>query len=1411
MGVLAAASLWPTGAGSAPAGPQVLRNGGFERDGAWTFGQFTRVVGEEPRSGNRCLRADGAQGAAAEQTVWAVEPGKTYTAAGWMRTREIVPQAGGFAFIALYEHDAAGRIVRFTDFAKVTGTNPWSKHRHSATLAPTTEYVVVRIGIHSALGTAWFDDISLTPGETAQPWKEPADGATRPREYRAAILEEPALPIIGKATPASVFRKALARERIPLTPLSAADLSSGAPLADRFDLLIVPTGATFPVEGRKALLAFLMAGGDLLCTGGYAFDNLVIRDGGRWAPYRERLDRLTARARDKLIPNGGLEAGTEGWEAEGPACSVDDAAAASGSRSGRVRLEAAGGGSRWTRELAVEPGRTYLIGATARCEDVQGSHFAFLAVYQYDAEGKLLEFKDFAQMTGTRDWTRHEARIVIHPGAKRVLFHAGLYLAAGTLWFDDVTCAPLPAEERINAHFGEPRDGLVITPVQLTLFSPDQPLAGARAVGVWPGWRPLTLDGEIRGCDATAQLRQSARWQPIVECRDRFGRMSGAVGSLVTHVSGPFGGSRWALFGVTNRDIFAGPFGEELLRRTARLLAHPVAARSLTTDYAIYEPGEEARIRLVLHSPRGHGRLTRSGGRGGIRSLTVTLTLDAPGRSPAAIHAENRNLAPGSELPVSLDFLWKVPRGAPDFIRAQVAVADAAGETLDWIETGFCIRDEKVVASGTRIAYRDNAFDLTAHGKAPTRTTLFGTDTYGNMLLSPSCSPLTWYRDLKAMRDHGLHMYENLQYPPTGWKYTEAEWRRMDALIQLSQRFGLPYMAGLLVGADVAVDDATLQAQADMCRSFATRYRRAPGLIYYLNGDFRLDMKDIPDLRRLWNEQLTERYGSDEALRKAWGSEAVPEPLGKIRVANHVSTMPFSRRAHDVKLFQASLVHRWVSTLTSAIREADGEHPITSEYYQRPIAGIDLRLTMDGMDAANFGYFGGPRDDIAQLLATIKWNDMRRAGQTINIGEFGVKTHDAWAQERDPFGYHIGRTEEEQRRQLWWIVHAAMAYDVTKIQNWCWADDPDSVFPWGVAYKNPMRPKPVLRLWRNLRFLSELMPHAYAPAPVVFIMPDSWRLGAPEPEAWRGIAGALHCLLATGVRFDLLNENQVASLAEGSVRLALAPFASNMSRSLRSELVRLAEGGATVYTSAAPADSPPRGGSEPITLSGGASWTRTALGAGAIVASPDAWEAMPGFDVFVRDPEVAADPNRNLFLQLVRLAGVEPDARVEASEGIWRATVRQAEGRTLIAAFPAARDGSLTVRNGGNVAEWTRSGRTDGSGGWPCLVVLDQRGGVLGATGRGRLTVNGRVVADGQGPWMLASLDGRPLDRSSRFAVSTTNGGALRISSSIARPSARIVELREGKVTPVGSAIVTRRGKLIELLAPANELTVVAE
>ncbi len=1380
----------------------LMRNGGFETNTGWNLPGGASYDIQHQRSGRRSLRVDSTQGVQAEQIVYAILPGEKLTVCGWLATENVLPAAGGgYAFMAIYQFDAAGRMVSAYDFVQVAGTRSWTYASYTFDVHVQAEYLAVRIGIYNASGTAWFDDINLVKGEKAMEWTEPVTIA-RWKDYRAAILHEPTMPVNGKATPLETFKRVMAEEKIPLTPLNASQIADPHTFnADRYDLLIVPTGASFPVEARKSLQAFLMQGGDLLCTGGYAFDHLLTRHNGRWVPYAQFLSEQMARARDPRfarVPDGGLEEGGIGWEADQrEQCRVVTEGAYAGERCGRVTASSVQSGARFSYTLPVKPGGVYLVGAHARTENVQGPGFAFLAVYQYDHEGKLVAFRDFAQIRGTQGWKRYEERFEIAPNAEKVVFHAGLYLASGRMWFDEVTCAPVPREERINAHYGKPEDGLVITPTQLALFSPDQPISGKRLVAAEGAPVPSTWrsEGEVRGYEATAQLRQSARWLPLVAVQDEYGRFAGAAGALVRHFSGAFTDSSWALFGVTNRDIFAGAQGEALLRHVLRVLRAGVFAESLHCNYATYRRGETVQMALDVRNSSAARQAVR-----------LVWRLLSPNGAVLQERQDRMEVAPREKA--STRWTWTVPQNAPDFVVVQVEVRQG-NIALDRVENGFCVEDAKMVQKGVRISYEDNAFTLTLPNGSPLRALLLGTDTYGNWFWSRTHNPLTWFREIRLMRDYGLHMYENLQFHPQGYQFTEARWRQLDAVIQISQRFGLPYMAGLLIGQDVVVDDATLQQQAQMCRQFASRYKHVPGLIYYLNGDFQLNLKDIPDIRRLWNQFLRERYGTDEALRQAWAPHVPEAKLGEIPVQNAVSGSWYEVRTRDVREFQTLLMRRWITALCEAIRTEDTEHPITGEYYQRPFNGIDLRLSIDGMDASNIGYFNPPQQDLAQIMATVKWNDMRFAGKTVNLGEFGVKTHEAWKPELGGTHYHIQRTEWQQRQLFWWVVHVALALDVTKIQNWCWTDDPDSVFPWGIAWNNPLRPKPVLKLYRNLRLFSDRVPREYRRADVVLVTPDNWRLGAPEGLAHSSLMNAIECLLATGVAFDVANESDLGTLAKNPPRVMLMPLAYTLSDESVESLLALAQAGCMVYLSGDPSTDPlgrrqaqrlerlcgvhlqgtqehasglPQPQVEPV----GAKVITTPAeyplyyfpaDAGAVWYTPVPWETLPGRDVFGQDVALTASRRDNLYLSLLPLLGADAPVKVVASRGVWRATLTGNESRQLISLFPRSVSSDVTA-----VRLQTDDIQIDVEAfeTLPCAVLLDSSREPVAATGGGAMWVNSRLVAQGDSAWMFVSVDDKPLSQSQMLVATCMDGGKLRWRSEAKGLSAWVVEWREG-------------------------------
>lgn len=1380
----------------------LLRNGGFETDTGWSLTSGASFDTQVKRSGRRSLRVDSTQGVQIEQIIYAVRPGEKLTVCGWLATQNVVPaEGGGYAFMAIYQFDPEGHIVTAHDFVQIAGSRSWTYASYSLTVHLQAEYLAVRLGIYKASGRAWFDDINLVRGEKAVEWTEPP-GAIRSWGYRAAILYEPTLPIQGKATPLETFKRALSVEKIPLTPLNAEQIADPAVFnAERFDLLIVPTGGSFPVEARKSLQAFLMQGGDLLCTGGYAFDHLLMKRNGKWIPYARYMQEQMARARDPRAaraPNGGFEEGGAGWEADQrEQCRIVAEKPYAGEHCARVTATSVQAGARFSYNLPVKPGGVYLVGAHARTENVQGPGYAFLSVYQYDREGKLVTFKDFAQIRGTQDWKRYEERFEIVPNAARVVFQGGLYLASGKLWFDEVTCAPVPREERINAHYGKPEDALVIAPIQLTLFSPDQPISGRRLVaaegGIMDaGWRS---EGAVKGYEATAQLRHSARWLPLVAVQDEYGRFAGVAGALVRHFGAPFTDSTWAIFGVVNRDVFAGAEGEVLLRRVLRVLRAGVFMESLRSDYASYRRGETAQVSLEVRNPSATPQA--------VKVFWRFL-------SPEGVVLQRRE--DRLELPAkgksTLTWQWTIPQNAPDFVVVQAEVKRSS-LVLDRIESGFCVADAGTLQKGVRLIYRDNAFTLTHHDGSSQRVLLLGTDTYGNWFWSRSHNPLTWFREIRLMRDYGLHVYENLQFHPEGYRFKEAEWRQIDAVVQISQRFGLPYMAGLLIGQDVVVDDAILKQQAEMCRQFASRYKDVPGLIYYLNGDFQLNLKDTSDIRRLWNQFLGERYGSDEALRQAWAPHVPEAKLGEIPVQNAASGEWYAVRTRDVREFQTVLMRRYIGALCEAIRQEDTVHPITGEYYQRPFSGIDLRLTIDGMDTSNIGYFNPPHLDLAQVMATIKWNDMRFAGKTVNLGEFGVKTHDAWKPERGGTHYHIQRSEWQQRQLFWWVVHSALGLDVTKLQNWCWADDPDSVFPWGIAWNNPLRPKPVLKLYRNLRLFSDRVPREYRRTGVVLVLASNWRLGAPEGLAYPSLMNAIECLLATGVAFDVANEEHLHALVQEPPQVVLFPLAYTLSDEAVQALESLARSGCRVYLSGDPSTDPlgrrraerleklcgvrlqevrthpsslpePQvtpAGAEQVESGGAVPLYRFALGKGAVFYTPVPWETLPGRDVFLRDVDLTASPAHNLYLRLLPQLGADAPVKVEAETGVWRATLTGDASRQLLCLFP--RGGSkdvtaVTLRAGEVVAE------VEAYRELPCAVLWNGSHQPVAATGGRMLRVNNRFVAQGDSAWMLVSVDDRPLPQSQMLVATSMDGGKLRWRSDAEQMSAWVVDWRDG-------------------------------
>jgi hypothetical protein len=915
----------------------------------------------------------------------------------------------------------------------------------------------------------------------------------------------------------------------------------------QFDVLVLPYGASFPVKAADNFRQFLRDGGKFFSTGGYAFDNLLERAAAGWQP---------------PAPPPPPESEHVAWHCEIPAAQLR----------GKGRLTFSG---------------------FLKAAQVAGPGMAYFAVYQFAADGSIVQWIDFAKVTGTHDWEQFSHQFSVRPNTVTVDFQAGLYRCSGTAWFDDVQLADqegrpiladgfeeefdadakatnrwwrsdarfclvqsenrhsgqralqaklsfgLPKPELLNTRHGLPADGLEVAPTQLGVFDADYRLervASARAAPHQSVIRPdLSINGPLEGWAAAGVTGlDAARWIPLVNGYDRYGRLRGAVGAMLRHSAGMYAGSSWAFFGVTNRNLFAEsePSMGKVFVDTMRSLARDTYVASLVSELGCYRQGESV---MLLASVVNGGRRSRD------LRLTVSIyegeppQLDeGPSGKPHAVLTTSLAVPVGKAQPVALE--WKPGTFSASFYYLLGQLWDG-NEEIDRIESAFMIRNEKAIAKGPALNFRNNYLRL---GTRP--MFLFGTDDWEYTFTTRRETPLQWLRDMRARRDLGVQIYENLQFGIPAAAKREELLRKVDGIVQLAQEYQQVYFAGLLVGANVAASDAELAQQTAWCRDFAQRYAGVPGLIYYLNGDLRCQLSDAvtPQLKQF----LQQRYGSDARLRAAWGDNAPAQPLERIAAEdfNDWGHAWEDEQVCDLNHFRAALIRRWSESLIQGLRAFDSRHPTSSEFYQLPHQGVDILAGIDGLDLCNFGYFDKPGADIARFPAICKYNDQRARGKSVGPGEYGVKTHPAWGDGQD-YGYHTARTPEQAASLFLAIAHYSLGLGASRIHNWCWKDSAHRVFPWGMVYPCDEVPKDIAYVHRNQSLLFRQFTPVYHEPNAYVLTADSHRLGGGKWQVIEGILKSFDLALATHVdNLGTLNEDGLSIPASAKVIFYPLPF-----------------------------------------------------------------------------------------------------------------------------------------------------------------------------------------------------------------------------------------------------------------------------
>jgi hypothetical protein len=951
-----------------------------------------------------------------------------------------------------------------------------------------------------------------------------------------AVFRDERVPIPPEAAPSdpTYLGELLTTEGYGVSYLTAQDLATGELLApERFQLLVLPYGPSFPDGAVDNLRRYLAEGGRFFSTGGYAFDNvyLEMREDGKSG---------------NLVGNGGfeqagaMETDPAGWQRDAGVVQADPNEGVSirrvtdvkrsGSASLRIsvpqHVQPAWYNAAWRLEDLVV-GKQHSFRAYLRLQDVRDGHGAYIAANFYDEAGKRITFQQSKIIKGTVDWTKISCNIVPPRGTAYITL-ALLLHGHGTAWFDDAELSPLGRS--VNTRVAPARDALHVSKEQIGVFDPSFKLvrvAYAKAAEeqyVVPG--SFYLEAKLSGFAACGLLGSNGAvspkswscWTPLVRAYDQFGRLRGSVGAIMRQYAGPYQGSAWAFFGVTSRDLF--PRGDQQGRtaflRTVKSLLTNVYLHDLRSDLMCYEDDEPVQLTARVRNDgiaafEGEWRLSvwRYEDRRQVWSAAGELRLE-----PSA----------DGELAAT----WEKPELDTD-LYGVTAWLEGPDGPMDRLQTGFVVRDDEVRKSGLRLSYRDNYFHV---GERPMY--LIGTNQTGVMLADvPWENPLQWEHELRTMQDYGLNVLRILHISSFAEDLRNSPkelLRGIDALVQVCQKHKValfPCMHDWIGG--ITIEDEPLAASSEFARVFAGRLADVPGIIIDVENEASVPIRDLPDVRRLWNDWLRERYGTDKALQAAWHCE---DTIGDIPYKAGEDNW-HDRRTLDANLFRVELVKRWMDSNCAAIHEGDPSHAITDEYYLLP--GGDAFEADRWLDFCNIHRYGGWPAEY------FKFYDRRAEGRGVAVGEFGARHHPSF---RDGgWGY---LPEPEVWRAYSRVAHLALAVGGTMCCNWDWKDMEGCIFPWGLQYPCDLVPKDVFYLYRNLALIMRRLELEYRPPEAYLVVPDLQLLGPKTGPYLDGLYRAIRRLICCRVPFAILRDHDLSQIPS-QAKVLVYPHAYTLS------------------------------------------------------------------------------------------------------------------------------------------------------------------------------------------------------------------------------------------------------------------------
>ena len=511
---------------------------------------------------------------------------------------------------------------------------------------------------------------------------------------------------------------------------------------------------------------------------------------------------------------------------------------------------------------------------------------------------------------------------------------------------------------RLNSRYGKVGDTVGYPHDVISVFDPsflvkhvarvevsaDQPFLAPGSEFLVPATaEPYFAAVAMTGSNSPVFPEVYARWVPVLEAKDAFGRSRGPVFSLVLNYKGPYAGSAWAFSG--HPTLFSRPnqAADRLFADVCRRLLCPETITTFKTDKAAIARGESL-------------ALTAGGSRIGPEAICRFFC--------------------GKRL------LGEVPFVSNNAVFAYTPIVSDIGtdglvEFSAEIVRGRRILDRKRTASvvvqkpcGPVLSFSNNMFAVNGR-----RRFFGGMNTTGMMWYSDNEDPLVWARDFSEMADYGMKFLRVLHFSPfaqdrKGKSIYEPSFlcvppmdrtvRQTDAIVNLAAAHGVGVWLALHDWMPWELEPNELDIQAKWATYWAGRYADWPGVFY--------DIQNEPNPARL------KLFSNGKSWRD----------LG----------------ARDGERRRAAYYASWQKANGDAVHAA-APKALVSVGHLQALNAVEKQLSTAGIDFSNVHHYGGAAD----LRSVVKLIDRRFEGKGLSLGEFGATvshTARAMGQTGDP-------------------------------------------------------------------------------------------------------------------------------------------------------------------------------------------------------------------------------------------------------------------------------------------------------------------------------------------------------------------------------------------------------------------------